>query len=179
MSWEEENRARVQEAGRGRLKPADWAIVLWLTLLPLFSARSYAEVPTWPSDLVFLNTSFENASPLYWELDAQRRVHIYLIYDQERGSPNRANGHWFFQVQAKPGAELTFILHNFDNIWNGQKGSPIDKRTVCFLSEDGRTWRTIPTEKTADNCCCFTVTVDTGSLYLARLEPYRLSDLEA
>jgi hypothetical protein len=179
MPWDEESCARTREERRRNPKIAGWAITLWLVLLALSSGRSYAEVLTWPSDLVFLNTSFENASPLYWELDAQRRVHVYLIYDQERGSPNRANGHWFFQVQAKPGAELTFVLHNFDNVWNGQRGSPIDKRTVCFLSEDGRTWRTIPTEKTADNCCRFTVTIDTGALYLARLEPYRLSDLES
>ena len=106
-------------------------------------------------------------------------VHVYLVYDQERASPNRANGHWFFQVQAKPGAELTFVLHNFDNVWNGQKGSPIDKRTVGFISEDGRTWQAFPAEKTADNCLRFKVRVDKGSLYLARLAPYRLSDLEA
>ena len=144
----------------------------------MLCAAGRAEVLTWQSDLIFLDTSFENASPLYWEADANNLVNVYLIYDRERASPNRANGHWFFQVQAKPGAELTFVLHNFDNVWNGQKGSPIDKRTVCFVSEDGRSWQTIPTEKTADNFLRFKVRVDKGSLYLARLEPYRLSDLE-
>ena len=147
-----------------------------LTLVSFASAR--AQELTWQSDLIFLDTNFENASPLYWELEAGNVVHVYLLYDQERSSPNRANGHWFFRVEAKPGAELTFVLHNFDNVWNGRKGSPLDKRTVCFTSLDGRTWQTVPAGKTADNLCRFNVVVEKGSLYLARLEPYRLSDLE-
>jgi hypothetical protein len=144
----------------------------------LFCTAVYAQTVPWTSDLIFLNTSFENGSPCYWEADANNLVNVYLIYDQERASPNRANGHWLFQVQAKPGAELTFVLHNFDNVWNGRKGSPIDNRTIGFASQDGRTWQAFRTEKTADNRLRFKVRVDTGSLYLARLEPYRLSDLE-
>jgi hypothetical protein len=154
------------------------ATVLWFLCASVFLTSARAQEITWQSDLVFLDTNFENASPLYWEVEAGNVVHVYLIYDQERASPNRANGHWFFRVEARPGAELTFVLHNFDNVWNGRKSSPIDKRTVCFTSLDGRTWQTIPTEKTADDCCKFKVVVDKGSLYLARLEPYRLSDLE-
>ncbi len=168
-------------AGRSRrqsLKPHVLVMVLWFLLTSVLYAPARAQEVTWQSDLVFLDTNFENASPLYWEVEAGNVVHVYLIYDQERASPNRANGHWFFRVEAKPGAELTFVLHNFDNVWTGRKGSPIDKRTVCFTSLDGRTWQTIPTEKTADNYCKFKVMVEKGSLYLARLEPYRLSDLE-
>jgi len=147
-----------------------------VSFLSLPAAR--AGSAAWTSDLLFLNTSFENASPLYWEADANNVVDVYLVYDQERASPNRANGHWFFQVQAKPGAELTFVLHNFDNVWNGRKGSPNSDRTIGFSSPDGRTWQAFPAQKTADNCLRFKVRMETGSLYLARLEPYRLSDLE-
>jgi hypothetical protein len=174
MQWKE----GVRPVRRHSHQAHAFVTVLWLAL-PLLSSAAHAEVLTWQSDLIFLNTTFENGSPLYWEADANNVVHVYLVYDQERASPNRANGHWFFQVQAKPGAELTFVLHNFDNVWNGQKGSPIDKRTVCFISPDGRSWEAIPTEKTADNFLRFKVRVDTGSLYLARLPPYRLSNLEA
>jgi hypothetical protein len=179
MRWEEMDH---DSARRSRSNNSKWRIspaILWPVLSLVFCAAGRAELLPWQSDLIFLNTSFENASPLYWEADANNLVNVYLIYDRERASPNRANGHWFFQVQAKPGAELTFVLHNFDNVWNGQKGSPIDQRTVCFLSQNGRTWQTILTEKTADNFLRFKVAVDTGSLYLARLEPYRLSDLES
>ena len=175
MQWEEG--ARLGQ--RNNRKAHVFVTFLW----PLFSLLSCGAAQTgvlaWQSDLIFLNTTFENGSPFYWEADANNVVHVYLVYDQERASPNRANGHWFFQVQAKPGAELTFVLHNFDNVWNGQKSSPIDKRTVGFVSEDGGTWQAFPAEKTADNFLRFKERVDKGSLYLARLPPYRLSDLEA
>jgi hypothetical protein len=179
MQGEEGNHDPARQDRRHSPKTHAFVTFLWPVFSLLSCAAAHAEVLTWQSDLIFLNTTFENASPLYWEADANNVVHVYLIYDQERASPNRANGHWFFQVQAKPGAELTFVLHNFDNVWNGQKGSPIDKRTVCFLSEDGVTWQAIPTEKTADNFLRFKVRVDKGSLYVARLPPYRLPDLEA
>jgi len=130
-------------------------------------------------DLLYINTNFENASPLYWETDPNGLVHIYLVYDQQRNSPNRANGHWFFQLQTTPGAELTLVLHNFDNVWNGRKSSPVKNGTVCFVSEDAQTWRAIRTETTAENGLKVIVSVKNDSLYLARLVPYRLSDLEA
>jgi hypothetical protein len=179
MRSEEGNHSPARRDRRHSPNARAFATFLWPVFSLLSCAAAHAGVLTWQSDLIFLNTTFENASPLYWEADANNVVHVYLIYDQERASPNRANGHWFFQVQAKPGAELTFVLHNFDNVWNGQKGSPIDKRTVCFLSEEGVTWQAIPTEKTADNFLRFKVHVDKGSLYVARLPPYRLPDLEA
>ena len=77
------------------------------------------------SKLSFINTSFENASPLYWEIDEDGAIQVFLVYDSERNSTNRANGHWHFQLQAEPGAEFTLILNNFDNVWNGKKGVPV------------------------------------------------------
>jgi hypothetical protein len=179
MQREQRYHDPARRGRRNNSKAPAFMLFLWPGLALLSCAAAHAEVLTWQSDLIFLNTTFENGSPLYWEADANDVVHVYLVYDQERASPNRANGHWLFQVQAKPGAELTFVLHNFDNVWNGQKGSPIDKRTVGFVSEDGRTWQAFPAEKTADNFLRFKVQVDKGSLYVARLPPYRLSDLEA
>lgn len=131
------------------------------------------------SKLDYINTSLENASPLYWETDAKGVVHVHLVYDQERASPNRANGHWFFELQAEPGTELTLVLHNFDNVWNGRKSSPVKDNTICVISGDARNWRVIPTQKTPDNGLKFGVTVRQGSLFVARMEPYRISDLEA
>ncbi len=151
-----------------------WPVLFVSMLGPLAMAPTFGSSP----GLHYINTSCENASPLYWELDPNGVVHLYLVYDLERSSPNRANGHWLFEIQAVPGTELTLVLHNFDNVWNGKKGSPLDDRTIGFISDDGKTWRPIPLETTADNCLRFRVTVRTGSLYAARLEPYRLSDLE-
>ena len=130
------------------------------------------------AQLVFINTSFENACPLYWEVDSEGIANVYLVYDQERSSLNRANGHWFFQLQAKKGSELTIILNNFDNVWNGKKGSPISDRTICFTSNDGRKWRAIGTKKIDGNRLKLQIYMDQDTLFVARLEPYRLSDLE-
>lgn len=44
-------------------------------------------------DLEFIDTSFENASPAWYERDADGTIQIHLLYDHERASPNRAAGH--------------------------------------------------------------------------------------
>ena len=98
--------------------------------------------------LDFIYTGFENASPVNWEVDDNGIVHIKLFYDHERCSPNRAAGHWYVQLQGKAGTDLTVILENFDNVWNGRKSSPISDRTNCFLSNDGSSWSAVSAEKT-------------------------------
>ncbi len=129
--------------------------------------------------LHYLNTSFENASPLYWEIAPDGSVRIFLVYDQERDSPNRANGHWHFQVQARPGAKLTLVLNHLRNIWNGYPGNPASKHTVCRVSEDGRHWDVVPTEIISGDRLRFEIEMPaSGELYVAHLEPYRISDLE-
>ena len=127
--------------------------------------------------LDFVYTGFENASPANWEIDDDGAIHIKLLYDNERCSSNRAAGHWYVQLQGAAGTDLTIMLENFYNVWNGKEGSPISDRTNCFISSDGSSWSAIPAEKTSDNCLKFQVHLDTDRLYLARLEPYTLSDL--
>ena len=51
-----------------------------------------------PHPLHYLSTEFENASPLWWEVMPDGSVRVHLVYDHERASPNRANGHWLFRV---------------------------------------------------------------------------------
>lgn len=126
----------------------------------------------------FINTSFENASPLYWEIDPDDSIVVNLIYDHERGTINRANGHWYFQLQAKAGSDQTIILKNFDNIWNGKTGSPVSERTSCYLSDDGVIWKAIAAEKTEDNRIKIKVHMNKSKLFIARMEPYDLSDLD-
>jgi hypothetical protein len=128
--------------------------------------------------LEFINTSFENASPLWWEVDSEGVIQIYLVYDQERSSPNRANGHWHFQLQAKTGSDLVIVLNHLDNVWNRRKGSPVSDETISFVSTDGKQWQVMPTEKIEGNRLRLRVHTDQPTLYVARLEPYRLSDLK-
>ncbi len=128
--------------------------------------------------LEYIHIAFENASPLDWEIDADGVAHVRLLYDHERASPNRAAGHWHFQLHARPGDALTLVLENFDNIWNGRPGSPISDRTSCFLSPDGRAWSAVPAPKIAGNRLQVNLRMEGDTLYLSRLEPYRLSDLD-
>jgi hypothetical protein len=139
--------------------------------------QSAAVAPRHP--LEFINTSFENASPLDWEIDSAGAVQVRLIYDLERSSPNRAAGHWHFEVQACPGAKLRIVLNNFDNVWNGKKGSPVSDRTIAFVSQDGKTWKAMRTRLLEGNRLQLDLEMQGASLFVARLEPYRLSDLEA
>ena len=127
---------------------------------------------------IFINTAFENASQLDWEVDSSGVVQISLIYDHERFSPNRANGHWHFQIEAEPGSDVTLILKNFDNVWNGMKASPVSEKTNCFISKDGIYWEAIATEFLKGNRLQFQVHLDGNKLYVASVEPYRISDLE-
>src|SRR5687767_12660956 len=49
--------------------------------------------------LSLVRAGFENASPLQWDVDPDGTVNVRLLYDYERDSPNRAAGHFHFQLQ--------------------------------------------------------------------------------
>ena len=147
-----------------------------LLVLMLVSLR----LPSVGQDLRFIDTSFENASPIDWEEISPNRIRIDLMYDHERGSPNRAAGHWHFRLDAKPGCQLTLVLNHFRNVWNGKPSSPVSDATITFVSPDGQQWTSMPTTYNEQaGQIEFTVSIpDSGSLYVARLPPYRISDLE-
>src|SRR5262245_12675626 len=129
-------------------------VVLLIALLVGFSLSRFAALsaqPPAPDDRpntagASIDTSFENASPLHWETDADGAMQVHLIYDKERSSFNRASGHWHFRLRAKPGSRLTVVINDLDNVWNGKRASPATDRTISFLSTDGRNWRAVPTK---------------------------------
>lgn len=128
--------------------------------------------------LEYIDYHFENGSPLFWDVREDGSIVVSLLYDHERNSPNRAAIHWHFRIYAKKDADLKIVLQNFDNIWNGVAGSPINDKTSCYISVDGRKWTNIICHKTPENRLEFNITMPADSVYVARLEPYRLSDLE-
>jgi hypothetical protein len=101
-----------------------------------------------------------------------------MLYDYERGSPNRAAGHWHFQLQGKPGSDVTLVLHNFDNVYNGKPGPAVSKKSICYVFPDGKHWKVLPAELVEGNSLRIRVHLDGNPLYVARLEPYRVADLE-
>jgi hypothetical protein len=130
-----------------------------------------------PVELDFIDTSIENGSPLWYEV-VDSIVRINLIYDHERSSPNRAAGHIHFVLHARPGTSLTLEFRNLDNVWNGQPGSVAGELKTIAISDDGMVWRTVPTDSLEGNRVQLRVKMTGSRLHIARMEPYRLSDLD-
>jgi hypothetical protein len=145
-----------------------------LVLFWLLIAKSFTTVA---ADLHFIDTSIENASPLWYETDLDSVIRVHLIYDQERDSPNRAAGHIHFRIHAEPGAKLTLEFVNLDNIWNGTPGSVARELKTVVVSEDGRNWKPIPLKSLPNDRVQLEIQMTGPQLDVARVEPYRLSDL--
>ena len=128
--------------------------------------------------LEFIDTGFENASPVWYETGPDGATRVYLMYDQERNSANRAAGHFHFRLHAKPGSVLTLEFKNLDNVYNGRPGSVANELKLAVVSSDGREWRPVALERLPGDRVRLTVTMSGPELYVARVEPYRLSDLE-
>ena len=110
--------------------------------------------------------------------DRDGTIQIHLLYDHERASPNRAAGHIHLRLHGSPGAKLTLEFRNLDNVWNGTPASVASELKTLVISEDGRDWKPVSTESLPGNRVRLTVVMPGPTLYVARLEPYRLSDLD-
>jgi hypothetical protein len=161
------------------------AVLLRSVAFPDCEAASalQAAAPTAPAfadtnRLAFVNTSFENASPVWYEFKPDGVVLIHLLYDHERGSPNRAAGHIHLMLEGTPGSRLTLELTNLSNVWNGQPGSIARELKSVVVSTDGRRWTSVPTRTLAGDRIQVDIEMPGPQLYLARVEPYRISDLD-
>jgi hypothetical protein len=128
--------------------------------------------------LEFIDTSFENASPVWYELAADGTIDVRLLYDHERTSPNRAAGHIHVLLHGRAGSTITLEFRNLDNVWNGRPGSVAGELKTLVVSENGRDWKPMPTESLPGNRVRLTLVMPGPRLYVARVEPYRLSDLD-
>lgn len=149
-----------------------------VAIVLLCIARSGLGAEETPHPFHFINSAFENASPLWWEVDTEGVIHVHLVYDHERESPNRANGHWNFRIEAERGANLTIMLGPFANIYNGRLGTAVREPATTFVSDDGQQWRAVKMEYVEPDRRRLKVQMQGPSLYVARLQPYRISDLE-
>ena len=130
-------------------------------------------------DLAFIDTGIENASPLWYERGDDGAYRVHLLYDHERDSPNRAAGHIHFRLVGRADSRITLEFVNLDNVWNGQPGSVAGELKTVAISADGQSWTTVPTDALPGNRIRVTVTIPAGgALHLARMQPYRLSDLD-
>jgi hypothetical protein len=153
-------------------------ILLAATVTAFTATNQVAKLQPADEGLDFIDTSFENASPVWYERDGDGTLQIHLLYDHERSSPNRAAGPIHLRLHGRTGARLTLEFRNLDNVWNGTPGSVAAELKTVVISEDGRNWRPVPTDSLPQNRVRLTVVMPGPTLYLARVEPYRLSDLD-
>jgi len=128
--------------------------------------------------LEFIDSSFENASPVWYEEASDRSIQVHLRYDQGRASPNRSAGHVHILLHAKPGAKLTLEFLNLENVRDGIRRWTADSIKLMVVSENGRDWKPVPTDIIEGKRLRLTVEMTGPRLYVARVEPYRLSDLD-
>lgn len=153
------------------------ALALALGLVPL-AGMAETNAPAPEVGIEYIDTSFENASPVFWEVGTNGVIQVFLMYDHQRSSSNRAAGHFHFQVQGKPGSRLTLELRHMDNIYNGRPGSVAKELKAVVVSADGREWRSLATRQLPENRIQIDIEMPGPRLFVARLEPYRISDLE-
>jgi hypothetical protein len=166
-----------------RSRMSGWLLVV-AGLAVCITAAGRAQQPTPPvppapdADLAFIDTSIENASPLWYERADDGAYHVHLLYDHERDAPNRAAGHIHFAIVGRPGAAITLEFRNLDNVWNGRHASVAGELKTMVVSPDGQTWTSVPTVRLPGDRVRLTVEMPGPRLVVARLEPYRLSDLD-
>ncbi|MBI2947677.1 MAG: peptidase M14 [Verrucomicrobia bacterium] len=154
------------------------ALVLAVSSFAFAAEPSKSPVVVTSHPLEFIDTSFENASPVWYDFAPDGTVQVHLLYDHERSSPNRAAGHIHIQLHAKTGAKLTLEFKNLDNVWNGVSGSVARELKVVVVSQDGRNWKPVPLESLPENRVRLRLEMPGSLLYIARVEPYRVSDLD-
>ncbi|HVJ69691.1 MAG TPA: hypothetical protein VM510_17065, partial [Caulifigura sp.] len=135
-------------------------------------------VPQIPTDLIYIDTGFENGSPLWYEVEPDNLIRIHLNYDHERESPNRATLHFHFKVFAKPGSKLTFEFDNLDNVWNQMKSRVSGELKLAVISADGKTWEPVRVQAVPENRSRLTVEMPGPVLSVCRVEPYLMPDLD-
>jgi len=131
------------------------------------------------SPLVFINPYIENGSRFNWKIAEDSILYIQQIYDYERSAKNRTAEHWHFLLEAEAGSDITIVFQSFGEIYNGHL-EVMPSYMSCVISEDGEKWRHIPTEwiKTPQGPNLkMQIHMESDSLYVARVDPYRISDL--
>ena len=118
-------------------------VVVFLSLLlPLITIAGNKPI-TNNTGLEYIDTSFENASPLWYEFAEDNSIQIHLLYDHERNSPNRAAGHFHFLLHANPGrSSLSSSETSITFMTAASIPSPRDSNSSSFRRTDmiGNRW---------------------------------------
>lgn len=129
----------------------------------------------------FIDYFYENASPINWYMEDDSTVRVLIMYDYERESVNRQSTHWNFRMYADPGTRVRIIFSNLQSIWNGNPAWENPNLNISsVISYDGENWEGLETsripERDKDLLLCFRM--KGPWVYIARMPPYTISDLE-
>src|SRR5258708_3632182 len=107
----------------------------------------------------FVDTYFENGSPVRWERLGDGSISIETVHDYERVTGNRAATHWNFKLHVPAemiGRRLTIVMPGTDNIWNGNRIPSFEGgRLNVAVSFDGNQWHTVPGRPLDSSCYGF------------------------
>ena len=128
------------------------------------------------SPVIYISTFIENGSLMNWEKGSDGVIYIHQTYDHQRVNFNRTSTHWHFLLEAKAGSDIPLIFDNFNTIYNGEMYYNIKNMNYCVVSNDGEIWRHIKVEHLMGNRMKINIHMDKDSIYIASVEPYRVSD---
>lgn len=128
---------------------------------------------------LYINSNFENGSPINWHCSGNDTVFIDLIYDYERLTGNRTVGHWYFQLLDADQDSVAIVFSNFFTIRNGKQVSTLASKygkPVCYFSFDNKNWTPVSGTVNDQNQLIVFIPARGTSCYIASLPPYTLND---
>ena len=150
--------------------------------LLIFCSSEISGQPDEKIRIRFIDYFFENASPLSWKIQGDTIIKITIPPDYERESLNRQTDHWYFRLEADKGTRVKLILSKFmGDVYNGREATNwwnFEKDISCYISYDRKTWEAISTSRLPGMDLKVEFTMKSESVYVVRMPPYTISDLE-
>jgi hypothetical protein len=130
----------------------------------------------------FIDYFFENASPLCWKVQGDSAVKISLMPDFDNQNLNRQTDHWYFKLSANNNSHVRLIFSKMlPDVYNGNPATNwwnFKDDVSCYISYDQKTWESVRTSKLPNMEIMADFTMKGESVYIARIPPYTISDLE-
>lgn len=129
---------------------------------------------------LYVNTAFENGSPLDWEVTSEGVLELWPQFDYEHGPQgNRQLTHWHFRLHGEAGQTLRLRMPPRENIYGGRRGPAFVARTGNSLSADGVHWQPFSWELDEDKGLAAEIVLAADVVHIARIEPYTTRHLAA
>ena len=124
------------------------------------------------------DTSFENASPLSYDFDANGTVRLHLLV-RSRAIVSKPSGRSLsFSNPRHSRFSIRTRAHEFGQCVEWTCRLDCYELKTAVISTDGTHWKPAPLQTVDGNRVRVTFEMSGPKLYVARVEPYRVSDLE-